>query len=147
MDHHSLPSARLSSLGRERKMKGSSDRAFGLVVGGLFMLLGSWPIVHGFAPRWYLVGPAAFLVLFGLVAPRVLAPLNRAWMRLGLLLHRIVAPVLMGIVFFGVVLPIGLFMRLRRKDLLRLKFDRRATSYWIVRDPPGPAPEGLKNQF
>ena len=147
MDHRSLPSARLSSLGRERKMKGSSDRAFGLVVGGLFMLLGSWPIVHGFTPRWYLVGPAAFLVLFGLVAPRVLAPLNRAWMRLGLLLHRIVAPVLMGIVFFGVVLPIGLFMRLRRKDLLRLKFDRRATSYWIVRDPPGPAPEGLKNQF
>jgi len=128
-------------------MKGPTDRGFGLVVGGIFILLGCWPLVHGFSPRWYLVIPAAFLVLFGTVAPRMLMPLNRAWMRLGLLLHRVVAPVLMGIVFFGVVMPIGLIMRLRGKDLLRLKFDHNATSYWIVRDPPGPTPEGLKNQF
>jgi Saxitoxin biosynthesis operon protein SxtJ len=111
------------------------------------MLLGCWPLLHGFPPRWYLVIPAAFLVTFGLVAPRLLAPLNHAWMWLGLMLHRVVAPVLMGIVFFGVILPIGVVMRLRGKDLLRLRFDHNATSYWIIRDPPGPAPEGLKNQF
>ena len=97
--------------------------------------------------QWYLVVPAACLVIAGVIAPHVLAPLNRAWMKLGLLLHRIVAPVLMGIVFFGVVLPIALLMRLRGKDMLRLRFDRDAANYWIVRDPPGPAADGLKNQF
>lgn len=137
----------LSSLGRKERVKGSSDRAFGLIVGGIFLLIGCWPLLHGHAPRWYVVVPAAFLVIFGIVAPRLLAPLNRAWMRLGLLLHRVVAPVLMGIVFFGVVLPIAMIMRLRGKDPLRLRFDRDAADYWVVRDPPGPAPEGLRNQF
>ena len=134
-------------LPRKAKIAGSSDRGFGLTVGGVLMLLGCWPLIRGLPPRWYLVVPAAFLVIAGVIAPRVLAPLNRAWMKLGLLLHRVVAPVLMGIVFFGVVLPIGLLMRLRGKDLLRLRLDRNATSYWIVREPPGPPPDGLKNQF
>ena len=134
-------------MSRKEKIKGSSDRGFGLVVGGIFLLLGCWPLLHGLSPRWYLVVPAALLIIFGAVAPSLLAPLNRAWMKLGLLLHRVVAPVLMGIVFFGVVLPIGLFMRLRGKDILRLKVDPNARSYWIVRDPPGPAPGDLKNQF
>jgi len=129
------------------KIKGSSDRGFGLVVGGIFMLIGCWPLVRGLSPRWYLVVPAAALTIAGVLAPRVLAPLNRAWMKLGLLLHRVIAPVLMGIVFFGVVLPTALVMRLRGKDLLRLKIDPRAASYWIVREPPGPAPDALKNQF
>jgi len=132
---------------RRTKIKGSSDRGFGLVVGGIFMLIGCWPLVRGLSPRWYLVVPAAALMIAGVLAPRVLAPLNRAWMKLGLLLHRVIAPVLMGIVFFGVVLPTGLVMRLRGKDLLRLKIDPRAASYWIVREPPGPAPDALKNQF
>jgi len=137
----------LRSLNRRGNIKGSSDRSFGLVVGGIFLLIGCWPLLHALPPRWYLVGPAGLLVIAGMVAPSVLAPLNRAWMKLGLLLHRVVAPVLMGIVFFGVVLPIALFMRLRGKDFLRLRLERDATSYWIVRDPPGPAPEALKNQF
>src|SRR5262249_16009293 len=96
----------LTSLGRKGPVKGSSDRGFGLVVGGAFLLIGCWQLSHGVAPRWYLAVPAAFLITFGLIAPHLLAPLNRAWMKLGLLLHRIVAPVLMGVVFFGVVLPI-----------------------------------------
>jgi hypothetical protein len=137
----------LVSVRRKARLAGSSDRGFGLTVGGIFMLLGLWPLVHGFPPRWYFVGPAALLIIFGVIAPRVLAPLNHAWMRLGLMLHRVVAPVLMGIVFFGVILPTGVVMRLRGKDMLRLKLDPGATSYWIVRDPPGPAPDGLKNQF
>ncbi len=134
-------------MNRRVKIKGSSDRGFGLVVGGIFMLIGCWPLVRGLSPRWYLVVPAAALTIAGVLAPRVLAPLNRAWMKLGLLLHRVIAPVLMGIVFFGVVLPTALVMRLRGKDLLRLKIDPRAASYWIVREPPGPAPDALKNQF
>ena len=134
-------------MNRRTKIKGSSDRGFGLVVGGIFMLIGCWPLVRGLSPRWYLVVPAAALMIAGVLAPRVLAPLNRAWMKLGLLLHRVVAPILMGIVFFGVVLPTGLVMRLRGKDLLRLKIDPRAASYWIVREPPVPAPDALKNQF
>src|SRR5437773_6466850 len=127
-------SSAVTNLKRKPQMKGSSDRGFGLVVGGIFMLIGCWPLVRGLSPRWYLVVPAGLLIIFGALAPRALAPLNRAWMKLGLLLHRVVAPLLMGIVFFGVVLPTGLVMRLRGKDLLRLKIDPRAASYWIVRE-------------
>ena len=147
MDRRGSRSDVLRSLNRQGNIKGSSNRGFGLVVGGIFLLIGCWPLLRGLSPRWYVVVPAALLVIAGVIAPNALAPLNRAWMKLGLLLHRVVAPVLMGIVFFGVVLPIGLFMRLRGKDFLRLKLDRNTTSYWIVRDPPGPAPEALKNQF
>jgi hypothetical protein len=77
----------------------------------------------------------------------VLSPLNRLWLRFGLLLHKIVSPLVLGIMFFLVITPIGLLMRAVGKDLLRLKFDKRSSSYWIERLPPGPPPESLKDQF
>ena len=76
-----------------------------------------------------------------------LAPLNRVWLRLGLVLYKVVNPVAMGLVFFTTVVPIGLMMRALGKDPLRLKRDASAASYWIMRDPPGPAPDTMKNQF
>jgi hypothetical protein len=82
-----------------------------------------------------------------LLYPAVLNPLNRAWLKFGLLLHRLVSPFVMGLVFFGTVLPTGLIMRAMGKDLLRLKPQPDAESYWIVRQPPGPAPETMKDQF
>jgi hypothetical protein len=68
-------------------------------------------------------------------------------MRLGWVLGKIVSPIVLGALFFLAVLPMGLFMRLRGKDLLRLKMDPSAKSYWIERTPPGPAPDTMKNQF
>jgi len=134
-------------LTREEAVKGSSDRAFGstfavvaLVVGGLSLWRGggAWP---------YALAAAAAFGGLALAAPRALAPLNWLWLRFGLLLHRVVNPLIMGLMFFLVVAPTGLVMRLGGKDFLRLKFDRAARTYWIAREPPGPAPETMRHQF
>ena len=133
--------------GRSDEVKGSSDRTFGLVFTVLFTLIGLWPLIGGAGVRvWSLAIAAAFLAL-ALVKPALLRPLNRLWMRFGLLLHKVVSPLIMGLLFYVTVTPIGLLMRLVGKDPLGRGFDPEAESYWIQRDPPGPAPETMKNQF
>ena len=82
-----------------------------------------------------------------LLYPAALKPLNRLWLKFGLLLHKVVNPIMMAFVFFGTVLPTGLIMRVLGKDPLRLKRQPEADSYWIDRQPPGPAPESMKDQF
>jgi hypothetical protein len=90
---------------------------------------------------------AALFFASALVRPALLNPLNRAWLKFGLLLHKIVNPLVMALIFYGTVWPTGLVMRMLGKDLLRLKRQPEATSYWIIRQPPGPAPETMKDQF
>jgi hypothetical protein len=92
-------------------------------------------------------GRWTFLALFGLIWAAALSPFNRLWLRLGLGLHKIVNPVVMVALFVSVILPLGILLRLCGKDLLRLRFDRDAASYWIERERPGPAPEAMKEQF
>ena len=123
-----------------------SDRTFGLVMAGalaVLALFNGWH--HGRLWPWMLLAAALFLVL-GLLRPSLLHPLNRLWMMLGLLLHKIVNPIVMGLLFYGTILPTGLVMRLRGRDLLRLKRDPAAETYWITRTP-GPAPETMRDQF
>lgn len=128
-------------------VKGSSNRSFGLVFTVFFAVLGLMPFLHGYSMRlWPFLIAVTFLAL-SLVVPNMLAPLNRLWTKFGILLHGIVSPVALGIIFFMAVTPIGLLMRLFGKDSLNLKIDKTATTYWITRTPPGPAPESLKNQF
>ncbi len=124
-----------------------SDRSFGLVFAAVFTLFGGWPVVSGRAPHWIALAVAAAFGLAALVAPRMLHPLNIVWFRLGLLLHRIVSPLVMGAVFFLCVTPIGLIMRMRGKDLLSLRRQDTSRTYWIVRDPAGPDPATMKKQF
>lgn len=135
------------SVQRTDTPEGSSDRAFGLVFAAVFLLIAVFPLLFGGALRLW----SLFVCLgFGAVAllqPRLLSPLNRLWMRLGLFLHRIVSPVVLGIMFFGVVTPMGMLMRLFGKDPLRLRVDAQADSYWIERRPPGPKPESFPDQF
>jgi hypothetical protein len=127
--------------------KGSSDRAFGLVISTAFSVIALYPLLRGGSLRvWSLLVAGSFLVL-ALVAPRVLAPANQHWMKFGELLHHIVSPLALGIVFYVAVLPTGLFLRLFGKDPLRLRFDPTADSYWIKREPSGPSAESLNNQF
>ena len=131
---------------RKEEVKISSDRSFALVFAGLFALLGTLSVYHG-GTRWYYWFPLA--ALFGVlayIAPGVLAPLNRLWAKFGDLLHMIISPVLLGILFYLCVSPIGFLMRLVGNPMRR-KFEPMAKSYWIVRAPPGPAPETFKNQF
>jgi hypothetical protein len=132
---------------RREDVQGSSNRSFGLVFAAVLLVVGVFPWLFGGILRlWALFASAAFLAV-ALVSPSVLAPLNRLWTRFGLLLHKIVSPIVLSIMFYLVITPIGLLMRLFGKDPLRLKYDPSAESYWIPRDPPGPAPESLKDQF
>lgn len=132
---------------RREHATASSDRAFGLVFAAVFASIGAQPLVHGGEARvWALAAAAAFLVA-ALARPGMLAPLNRAWSGFGMLLSRVTNPVVLGILFFGAMVPTGLLMRLFRRRPLALEIDREARSYWIVRDPPGPAPETMTRQF
>jgi Saxitoxin biosynthesis operon protein SxtJ len=134
-------------LTRDEEIKGSSNRAFGIVFAVVFTIVGLWPLMSGgSAYVWALIVSGLFLVL-ALACPSVLALPNRLWMKFGLLLHRVTNPILMGLVFFVTVTPIAILMRLRGKDPLHRKFDPDAASYWIERRPPGPAPDTMKNQF
>jgi len=134
-------------LNREEDVQGSSDRAFGFVFGSVFLIVAGWPLLHGGAPRWWAMGVAAAFALVALVRPAVLAAPNRWWLKLGLLLGRILSPIAMGVVFYGVITPIGLLMRALGKDPLKLKLDRATPSYWCRREPPGPAMGSLNQQF
>ena len=90
---------------------------------------------------------ALCFVLLGLFRPLVLAPLNRVWTRLGLLLGKIVAPLTLGGLFFLVITPVAVILRWMGKDILHLRRNPIAVSYWILRDPPGPTPESIRDQF
>ena len=92
-------------------------------------------------------GLAALFLGAGLLRPSILHPLNLIWSRFGLLLHKVVNPIVMALLFYGTVLPTGLVMRMMGRDLLRLKRQPDADSYWVVRQPAGPSPETMKDQF
>src|SRR5262249_45291617 len=132
---------------REETVRGAADRQFGFVFTAFFAFIGLWPIVHGRPLRWWSLLVAAGFLTAALTAPRLLAPLNRVWLWIGLLLHRCVSPVVLGLVYFTTVTPIGLLLRSVGKDPLRLRFDRAAESYWIDRRPPGPAGHTMSKQF
>jgi hypothetical protein len=132
---------------RRDDVRGSSDRSFGIVFAVVFAVIGLLPMMFGGGVRAWALAIGAVFLLLALALPRSLAPLNRLWLRFGLLLHKAVSPIILGIMFYGAVTPIGLLMRALGKDQLRLKFDRQAASYWIERVPPGPPPESLKDQF
>jgi hypothetical protein len=142
-----------SSQGHSVKM--GSDRGFGLVFAAVFTLIGVWPALKlGWIPRlepaslrlWALAIAGVFLGL-ALAAPALLNPLNRLWFAFGLLLGKIMTPIVMGLLYVLTIVPTGYIMRLRGRDLLALKIDRARKSYWIVREPQGPARGTMSNQF
>ena len=125
------------------EVKLSSNRSFGVVFFIVFLLIGLYPLLKGNDLRiWSLIISFIFLAL-GLINSRILTPLNRLWFKFGLLLGKFISPLIMGIIFFIVVTPIGIIMRLLKKDLLNLKFNKKET-YWI--DKSGPKSK-MKNQF
>lgn len=132
---------------RTADVKASSNRGFGLVFTAVFLINGGWPLVHGSAVRWWSLIIAGVLLLVTLVAPALLALPNRLWLRLGLLLNRFISPVVLAFLFYVVVTPMGTLMRWLGKDPMRVRRDDKNESYWITRDPPGPKPDSLHNQF
>ncbi|OFX10648.1 MAG: hypothetical protein A2516_05335 [Alphaproteobacteria bacterium RIFOXYD12_FULL_60_8] len=124
-----------------------SERSFGAVFAVVFLLIGLWPLTDGEAVRVWALGVATGVLAAALLAPHTLRPFNRIWFKFGLLLNKIVSPVVMGLLYYVTVTPLGVMMRLSGKDPLRLKKEPEAVSYWIVREPPGPRPDSMKRQF
>ena len=135
------------SLKREETLKLPSNRSFGIVFTVVFLIVGLAPLIkRGEVRVWSLIVAGLFLVL-GLSNSPVLTPLNRLWMNFGLLLHHIVSPLILGILFYGMITPMAWILRLLGKDPMRRALDKNAPSYWILRDPPGPARHSMQNQF
>jgi len=135
------------SYSRNEAVVSGSDRSCGIVTAAVFALLSLLNWWHnGHLWRWT-GGIAVVFIGAALLCPVLLRPLNWFWLRFGLLLHRVMNPIVMALVFFGAVLPTGLIMRAWGKDLLRLERQPDATSYWIERQPPGPTPESMRDQF
>ena len=119
---------------QKSKIKISSNRSFGLVFFIVFFIVSLWPLIHGDQIRiWTLVISFIFLLL-GLINSNLLSPLNKLWFKFGILLGAVIAPIVMAFVFFIVVTPIALFMRIFGKDLLRKKYKKSDKSYWIKKD-------------
>lgn len=134
-------------LSRSQPVAGSSDRAFGAVIAGVLLVVALAPLRHAHAPRsWAFVLSGAF-ALIAILKPALLATPNRLWTRLGVLLGKVVSPIALGILLYAVLTPVALLLRLTGQDPLRLKLDRDAGSYWIAREPPGPSPDSMTNQF
>ena len=124
-------------------IKISSNRSFGVVFFIFFVLIALYPLLKGNDLRiWSLLISFSFLIL-GVINSRILTPLNKLWFKFGLLLGKIVSPIIMGIIFFMIVTPIGVIMRLLNKDLLNLKYNQQ-NSYWIKKTGPK---SKMKNQF
>ena len=124
-------------------VKISSNRSFGIVFFVVFLLIALYPLTYGGEVRkWSLIISIIFLIL-GFLNSKILAPLNKIWFKFGILLGKIVSPLIMGIIFFLVVTPIGFIMRLLRKDVLNLKYNKNK-SYWIEKNGPK---SKMKNQF
>ena len=121
----------------------SSNKSFGIVFFLVFLLIGVYPLINDDSIRiWSLIISLIFLIL-GLINSNILTPLNQIWFKFGILLGKIISPIIMGIIFFLVVTPTGLIMRILRKDLLNLKFNN-SKSYWIEKTGPK---SKMKNQF
>ncbi len=111
----------------------SSNRSFGILFSVVFAIIAFWPIISGDPLRLWSIPISVIFLVLGLLNSKLLNPLNKVWVKFGELLGRIIAPIVMSIIYFIIVTPIGLFMRLIGKDLLNIKFSK-ANTYWIKRE-------------
>ena len=125
------------------EIKISSNRNFGIVFFIVFLVIAIYPLINSSEIRiWSLILSLLFLLL-GLINSKILTPLNKIWFKFGIFLGKIISPIIMGIIFFFVVTPIGFIMRLLSKDILNLKYNNE-NSYWIKKTGPK---SKMKNQF
>lgn len=142
------PEALHEDLVRDNRIEGGSDRAFGITFSVVFFLVAGVQLWnHREAGAWVFVAAGAAFMAIAWAKPDILHPLNTAWTRLGLLLYKVVNPIVIAAIFALAIIPVGMTMRIFGKDPLRLARDRAAASYWIPRDPPGPDPRNMTNQF
>lgn len=127
-------------IGTER----GSERSFGITFAVVFLAIGGFIFWKSGEVLWWLVAAAAALLLIAFIFPRLLSKPNELWFRFGMLLGRVIAPIVMALVYVTTFLPMGLYVRLAGKDLLRARLDDESSSYWIKRETQ---PQPMKNQF
>jgi hypothetical protein len=135
------------SLTRSDDVKLGSDRNFGIVFAVFCAIVAGIQLGFSHHFSWPWVAASCAFITAALLKPGLLHPLNVLWFKFGMLLHHIITPVVLGLMFFVVFTPIGLWMRIVRKRPLNLRFDPDAKTYWVERKPPGPPSESFKNQF
>ena len=129
---------------KQKEIKTGSNKSFGIVFFVIFIIVALWPLLKDENIRvWSLIVSIIFLTL-GLLNSKILTPFNKLWMKLGILLGAIVSPIVMGVVYFGVITPIGLIMKLFGKDVLNLKIDKNKNTYWTLKKK---IPSKMKDQF
>lgn len=127
--------------------KQSSNRSFGLVMATAFAVIGLVPLWNGNAILWWSFLVAMVFLALSIFYAKVLEKPKLVWLKFGELLHHITNPIILGLMFFTLITPMALLLRVAGKDLVNRKLDPKAKSYWIRRDPPGPEPSGMENQF
>ena len=135
------------NLVRHEEVAGPSNRRFGLTIGAACCMVGAVRALLGHGHLEWWLGAGLVVALLAMVTPAALAPFNWLWLEFGLTLHKIVNPIVMTALFVSTIVPIGVLMRLSGKDTLRLRPRPDLGSYWIEREPPGPAPETMNRQF
>ena len=127
----------------EQKIKTSSNKSFGIVFFIVFLIISLYPLIKdGNLRLWSLIVSLIFLIL-GLINSTILTPLNRLWFKFGIFLGKIVSPIILGTIFFLIVTPTGLLLRLFGKDVINLKYNKD-NSYWIKKTGPK---SNMKDQF
>jgi hypothetical protein len=122
----------------------SSEKSFGLVFSIVFLIFALYPLTNSESIHYWALAISTVFLLFSFLAPKILILPNKLWFKFGMLLGSIVAPILMFLVYFITVLPVGFIMRFLGKDILKRKLDKSAKSYWIERREPI---SSMKNQF
>jgi hypothetical protein len=136
-----------ANIGHTHVIEKASNKSFGLVFTAFFAFVGLWPVLKRHTePRWWAIALATAFLTTTLIKADVLQPLNNLWMKFGALLAKIMNPIFLTIMFFGIITPAGLILRLFRKDLLSMRLDPNAKSYWVSRKTPDHE-AGMKNQF
>ena len=125
-------------------IKIGSNKSFGIVFFIFFLLFSLYPLTNDESIRYWSLTISIIFLILGLLNSNLLSPLNKIWFRLGILLGKLISPLIMGIIFFLVVTPIGLIMKIIKKDLLNLKFRKDKETYWIEKTEPK---SKMKNQF
>lgn len=125
------------------------DKKFGLMLSAIFTILALYLFKKNnslslFLPLMLISMVFIYVALF---ASRVLSPFTRAWLQFGMLLNKVISPMILGVIFFGVITPVAVLFRLLGRDLLRLKWNNECSTYWIERGIPGPLPQEMDNPF
>lgn len=129
------------------EIKGSSDRSFGLVFTAVFVIVGLLPLLGDGQIRIWALIVAALILAISFIRPTLLAPLNLIWFKFGMLLGKVMTPIVMGLLYFVTITPIGLIMRAVGKDPLRTKLEPEAETYWQKRDTESNPLSSMRDQY